>query len=81
MIRYREAMKKRTLNEKDCVKLLKALQFYADPKTYFAIGFFPDKPCGPFLKDFDKTHLGMKPGKLARKTFLALELSIRSGKQ
>lgn len=47
---------------------LKALDFYADPGTYFAIGFFPDLPCGEFIKDFSATpDLGNKPGKKARK--------------
>ena len=43
-----------------------ALEFYADPGTYFAIGFFPDRPCGDFMEDFDETEFGMKPGKMAR---------------
>lgn len=45
------------------------LYFYADPGTYFAIGFFPDRPCGDFMEDFSETHLGMKPGKRARDLF------------
>ena len=43
-----------------------ALSFYADPETYFAIGFFPDPPNGDFMNDFSETALGEKPGKLAR---------------
>lgn len=44
-----------------------ALGFYADPETYFAIGFFPDPPCGEFMDDFEETKdLGAKPGKRAR---------------
>lgn len=51
-----------------------ALQFYADPATYFAIGFLPDRPCGDFINDFDETEdFGWKPGKLARS---ALDRSI-----
>jgi hypothetical protein len=46
------------------IELIKALMFYANPNTYFAIGFFPDPPCGKFIDDFDKTK---KPGALARK--------------
>lgn len=42
------------------------LEFYADPETYFAIGFIPDRPCGSFIEDASETHLGNKPGKLAR---------------
>jgi hypothetical protein len=44
-----------------------ALEFYADPETYFAIGFFPDPPNGPFMDDFSATSLRQKPGKRARK--------------
>ena len=48
-------------------KLLKeALEFYANPETYFAIGFMVDKPCGEFAEDCSETALGMKPGKKAR---------------
>lgn len=53
-------------------ELVDALKFYADPNTYFAIGFFPDAPCGQFIKDFSDDHgdsesEGHRPGKLARK--------------
>ena len=51
-------------------KILKALEFYADPDTYFAIGLFPDNPCGEFIKDISETELGKKPGALARKALL-----------
>lgn len=52
-------------------RLRETLVFYADPMTYFAIGFFPDRPCGDFLDDFDAVDvdgvdLGEKPGKRAR---------------
>lgn len=48
-------------------KLLReALEFYADPETYFAIGIFPDPPCGEFINDFSDTELGVKPGAKAR---------------
>ena len=48
-------------------KLEKALIFYADAETYFAIGFFPDPPCGEFMEDFEHCgDLGYKPGKRAR---------------
>ena len=48
-------------------ELINTLRFYADPTTYFAIGFFPDPPNGQFMDDFDDTgFLGMKPGKRAR---------------
>lgn len=48
-------------------ELAEALGFYADPETYFAIGFLPDPPCGEFMEDFDHTEeLGVKPGHRAR---------------
>jgi len=52
-----------------------ALMFYANPETYFAIGFFPDPPCGKFMEDFSDTgpSYGQRPGKRARE---ALEASL-----
>jgi len=50
-------------------KLIDALEFYADPDTYFAIGFFPDPPCGEFIEDFDEHK---KPGARARKVLETL---------
>lgn len=49
-------------------KYLEVLSFYANPETYFAIGFFPDNPAGEFMDDFSETglELGLKPGKRAR---------------
>jgi hypothetical protein len=47
-------------------KLAEALQFYANPETYFAIGFLCDPPNGDFMEDFSDTQLGEKPGKKAR---------------
>ena len=46
--------------------LRKSLEFYANPYSYFGIGFLTDEPCGEFALDFSKTELGMKPGALAR---------------
>lgn len=60
------------LKDREIRIILKALAFYADPETYAAIGFYPDPPCGPFMKDFDKTHMGKKPGKLARQAMKLL---------
>ena len=48
-------------------KLTSALLFYASPDTYFAVGMFPNSPCGPIMKDFGDTYLGKKPGALARR--------------
>jgi hypothetical protein len=47
-------------------RLRGALEYYADPATYFGIGFFPDPPCGDFINDGSETDLGMKPGAKAR---------------
>ena len=58
--------------ERALVDAAEALDFYADPETYFAIGFFPDRPCGPFIDDFDDTELGRKPGVRARRALEAL---------
>ena len=57
-------------------ELMNALRFYADPDTYFAIGWFPDSPCGEFIEDFDERYTDFSsnrynrkmPGKLARET-------------
>ncbi len=38
--------------------LEEALEFYADPDSYFAIGIFPDRPCGPFADDTGDDHGG-----------------------
>lgn len=52
---------------REAERLREALEFYADPETYFAIGFWPDPPCGAFIDDGSETMgLGMKPGKRAR---------------
>jgi hypothetical protein len=49
-----------------------ALEFYADPMTYFAVGIFADRPCGEFVDDMSETdEYGMKPGKLARAALAA----------
>lgn len=53
-------------HRKEILKLIKALAFYGDPATYFAVGFLPDPPNGPIMDDFSDTDLGKKPGKLAR---------------
>jgi hypothetical protein len=50
--------------------LEEALEFYADPDSYFAVGFFIDRPAGGFADDFSDDHDGdyERPmaGKLAR---------------
>lgn len=60
--------------EARAAKLQEALEFYADPDIYFAIGFFPDPPCGEFIEDIsnisglpdDHQYAVFKPGKRAR---------------
>lgn len=63
--------------KKELEKTRQILYFYANPYTYFAVAFFPDPPCGDFMKDFSKipSHWdefgqmsdSYKPGKKARK--------------
>lgn len=60
--------------------LLSALEFYADPETYFAIAMIPDPPNGEFMDDFTETEdLGWKPGKLARETLEKFYDGLPSG--
>jgi hypothetical protein len=52
-------------------RLREALEFYADPATYFAVGFMADPPCGEFVDDFSDDHgdddlPGPRAGKRAR---------------
>ena len=48
-------------------RLREALEFYADPMTYFAIAFIPDGDCGELVDDFEDVGLpSPKPGKRAR---------------
>jgi len=64
-IRLTMAQQEEIIKENE--RLIETLLFYADPETYFAIGFFPDPPCGDFIRDFSETiALGRKPGKRAR---------------
>jgi len=64
------------LSDRDVIKELReALCFYADPESYFAIGFLPDSPCGEFIEDFsevEEAYIGktVRPGKLAREVIL-----------
>lgn len=46
-----------------------ALEFYADPGTYFAVAMLGDPPCGPFMDEAEWSEtddLGWKPGNRAR---------------
>jgi len=52
--------------KKDIVQeLVKVLEFYANPDTYFAIAILPDPPCGEFMTDYSDKF--KKPGTRARK--------------
>lgn len=44
------------MNEQMVRDLAEALIFYADPESYFAVGFWFDRPCGDFAEDFDGNH-------------------------
>lgn len=55
--------------EARCAQLEEALKYYADPNTYFGVGFFIDAPSGGFDEDFDEGHEDYDrpmPGKRAR---------------
>lgn len=56
--------------EASCAAMREALRFYANPETYYAIGIFPDPPCGEFIDDFSgvEDHRGVtpRPGMRAR---------------
>ena len=67
----------RSRDKERIVALVETLGFYANPGTYFAIGFFPDPPCGDFAADTSETHLGMKPGKRARALLLELAQEVQ----
>lgn len=70
-----EAIVSLCFRKHDC-QVLDALQFYADPETYFAIAFIPDPPAGEFMDDFSETIcLGRKPGKTAREVLEAMDTS------
>lgn len=66
----------KTVNERDDARaeverLRGALEFYADPASYFAIAVRGDSPCGEFIEDFSEcvNEHGfevVKPGKRAR---------------
>lgn len=62
-------------------KAKEALEFYANPETYLAIGFFPDRPCGDFTDDFEDTgeECGIRPGKCAREALAAIEAAMKGG--
>jgi hypothetical protein len=42
--------------EREVRQLRAALVMYADPSSYHAIFFMPDRPCGWFIDDFSEDH-------------------------
>lgn len=59
--------------------VVEALEFYADPDSYFAIAFMFDRHCGEFADDFDEEfdqelfdYGRPMPGAKARKTLQPL---------
>lgn len=76
----REACEMVKLMKAEVETLREALEFYADPDTYFAIGFMSDPPCGDFLTDISECvdSYGLdqtKPGMRARTALAAREAS------
>lgn len=61
-------------------QLLDAVEFYADPDTYFAIGIFGDSPCGEFIEDVEEIDGAVRPGKRARAA-LALTQQSSGGQE
>lgn len=52
----------------EIVRLRDALEFYADPESYFAVMILGDSPCGEIIEDVSDTGepLGWRHGKRAR---------------
>lgn len=89
--RIRKALRIAAAVEKDIADLRRALEYYADPSTYFAISLFPDSPCGDLINDWsvlsdedqrqwedyraDKDGKGEYYGKTARNALKAHYLS------
>lgn len=62
------------------VRYERALEFYANPNTYYAVMFVWDPPCGAFIEDFSEDHGEPfydrpMPGKTARATLAAVQVS------
>lgn len=65
------------VDAEEMTKLRIALEFYADPDTYSAIGFAFDPPCGGFVDDFSATGYPYDrpmPGQRARKALGIFQL-------
>lgn len=61
----------------DAERLAEALEFYADPDTYFGVAILVDRPCGGFADDFgpddDPGYGRPMPGATARAALAARE--------
>lgn len=71
----------RKFTDEEVALMLETLLFYAEPDTYFAIGFWPDRPCGELMDDFSETQDQngfdkVVPGKRARELFDKLDLEV-----
>jgi hypothetical protein len=53
--------------------LEEALEFYADPDNYFAVGFFIDRPADDFSDDHDGDYDRPMAGKLAREVLSVIK--------
>ena len=81
------AMKERAEQaERQLAGVVEALEFYADPETYFGIAFAADRPAGGFDEDFEELsgELGhpdggtwVKPGKRARQALANLPKALK----
>jgi hypothetical protein len=72
-------LKERKITVADVEGLIRALSFYADPATYFAISVLPDPPCGDFVRDYSRcgADWGQRPGKRARRALTKFEATLR----
>jgi hypothetical protein len=77
---FADALRLKRENDKlrqENAELRGALEFYADPDSYFAIFITPDRPAGAFADDFSEDHGGdynrSMPGKLAREALCATQ--------
>ena len=76
LLRITEQLAKR---DAEIERLRGALEFYADPETYFGIAVIGDPPCGAFVEDFSDDHGhpyldGPRYGKTARAALAGKEL-------
>lgn len=64
----------------DWLEMRRALEFYADPDTYFAVAVIGDPPCGEFVDDFGPDNEGIeRPGLRARAALAAIGQEVNQG--